>query len=134
MDTQTEALFALHRYFISADCMRVHFEGVVRGRKEYREVDARLYMSQWYGNLYVVVEGWQDLGLTDPDIDKLLESSNVDLLRRFRNGVFHFQRDYYDKRFVEFLTDGEDVVGWVRDLNDHLGRFLLHRMREINEG
>ena len=114
--------------------MRVHFEGVVRGRKEDREVDARLYMSQWYGNLYVVVEGWRDLDLTDPDIDKLLESSNVDLLRRFRNGVFHFQRDYYDKRFVEFLTDGEDVVGWVRDLNGHLGRFLLHRMREINEG
>ena len=49
--------------------MRVHFEGVVRGRKEDREVDARLYMSQWYGNLYVVVEGWRDLDLTDPDID-----------------------------------------------------------------
>jgi hypothetical protein len=50
-------------------------------------------MSYWYAALYVVIEGWRDLGLADATIDALLQSPNVDLLKRYRNGVFHFQKD-----------------------------------------
>lgn len=32
------------------------------------------YMSYWYAGLFVVVEGWRDLGLQDAEIDGLLES------------------------------------------------------------
>lgn len=61
--------------------------------------DQFLYMSLWYACLYVLIEGWLQLKLSDPEVDALLESPNVDLLERFRNGVFHYQRDYWDERW-----------------------------------
>jgi len=63
--------------------MRTHFDevlaqGVPAGKAE---IESFLYMSYWYGALYVVIEGWRELKLVDPAIDQLLQSSNVDLLR-----------------------------------------------------
>ena len=91
-------------------------------------------MSYWYGGLYVVIEGWRDLGLHDDPIDALLGSPNVDLLRRYRNGVFHFQRRYFDDRFIRLMTDGENVITWVRTLNEQFGRFFLDWMRQTRGG
>jgi hypothetical protein len=81
--------------------MRTHFDEVLsRGAPVGEaEIESFLYMSYWYGALYVVIEGWRELKLADTGIDNLLESPNVDLLRKYRNGVFHFQADYNDKRF-----------------------------------
>ena len=56
--------FALHRYFIWSDRMRVHFENTLKNKEEMDkhifEIDAFLYMSYWYGGLYVVIEGWKE--------------------------------------------------------------------------
>lgn len=35
--------------------------------------DPGIFMSYWYGGLYVVIEGWKELGLHDPEIDQLIE-------------------------------------------------------------
>jgi hypothetical protein len=43
---------------------------------------AGLKMCLWYGMLYVVVEGWQEAKLSDPEVDILLASPNTELLRR----------------------------------------------------
>src|SRR5258705_5390896 len=67
---------------------------------------AFMYLSYWYAGLYVVCEGWQELKLTDPEIDKLLGSPNLDVLRRYRNGVFHYQQDYFDTRIKEAIKLG----------------------------
>jgi hypothetical protein len=75
--------------------------------------------------LYVVIEGWRALKLRDPTIDDLLGSPNVGLLKRYRHGVFHYQRKYYDERFLGLIVDGQDVVTWVRALNREFGRFFL---------
>lgn len=83
-------------------------------------------MSYWYGGLYVVVEGWQELGLSDPIVDPLLKSSNVQLLRRYRNGIFHFQKDYMDERFHKFMAP-KDCVPWVRDLTNDFGDYFAAR-------
>lgn len=88
-------------------------------------IHAFLYMSYWYGGLYVVMEGWRDLKLEDEAIDRMLESGNVDLLRRYRNGVFHYQREYFDERLLSLIRDGENVVEWVRELNRQFGRYFL---------
>ena len=85
-------------------------------------------MSYWYGGLFVVIEGWKELQLSDSVIDGLLASPNVELLRRYRNGVFHFQRDYHDQRFHEFMTQGIDEIVWVRALNEQFGRFFLEQI------
>ena len=119
-------IITLHRYFIAANRMRIHFERVLKTRaKDDKNTEAFLYMSYWYGGMYVVIEGWNELGLSDPKIDMLLNSPNVGLLRRYRNGVFHFQRDYYDEHFVEFMRDGPDCVDWIHEVTSEFGRFFL---------
>jgi hypothetical protein len=87
----------------------------------------------WYGELYVVVEGWKELDLSDPTVDSLLQSSNVELLRRYRNGVFHFQREYFDERFLGLIRDGQDAAAWVLDLNQSFSAFFLNKFREWKE-
>src|SRR5438034_786877 len=94
------ALFALHRYYIWANRMRTHFDDLLGDQTRRSEIESLLYMSYWYSALFVVIEGWRHLGLSEPTIDALLASPNVDLLRRYRNGVFHFQKDYSDDRFL----------------------------------
>lgn len=79
-------------------------------------------MSYWYGSVYVVVEGYVELQYADPEVDNLLKSHRKDSLRRYRNGVFHFQPKFIDKRFTELLTD-EEHVAWVHKLHRALRRF-----------
>ncbi len=113
--------------------MRWHFDEILRTEKPQSdtwEISTRLYMSYWYAGLYVVIEGWQELELADEAVDKLVESPNVELLRRFRNGVFHFQRDYDDPRFLDLIFKGREVVNWVRDLRDAFSAFFLNWLRQ----
>jgi hypothetical protein len=133
----------LHRYFIWANRMRTHFDEIlgtldhVAGFEEFQKaldesatfIESILYMSYWYGGLYVVIEGWKELSLSDSIIDELLKSPNVELLRRYRNGVFHFQRNYNDERFEQFMNQGIDAVKWVRSLNEQFGRYFLEQMK-----
>ncbi|MDD8027298.1 MAG: hypothetical protein PHI34_12370 [Acidobacteriota bacterium] len=86
--------------------------------------DPGLFMSYWYGGFYVVVEGWREMGIHDPDIDRLIDSPNIELLRSYRNGAFHFQKNYFDERFFIFVGEGTSA-SWVRELNKSLGRFFL---------
>ena len=111
--------------------MRVHFDDALRKKLENKMLDGHfaietnLYMSYWYGGLYVVIEGWKKLKLLDSRINPLLKSKNVSLLKRYRNGVFHFQENYNDNRFLDFITQGENCVAWIRQLNSEFGRFFL---------
>ncbi|SRR6266498_3267119 len=126
-------IFTLHRYYIWSNFMRTKFDEIIQDKSQQNfkgEMESFAYMSYWYGGLFVVVEGWQDLQLSEPIIDELLASPHVDLLRRYRNGVFHFQRDYNDKRFLEFMAEGMSIVQWVRDLTLHFGRYFLQRFRQ----
>ena len=83
-------------------------------------------MSQWYASLWVVVEGWQALQMSDPFIDGLLNNQPpyCELLRRYRNGVFHYQPDFLDERFFAFLREGSGPVEWTHALRDEFLRFL----------
>jgi len=122
----TDPVITLHRYFIYANRMRTHFDKLIeQSRKDLtKDVELRLYMESWYGLLYVVIEGWRDLRLQDAEIDELLQSPHVSLLKRTRNGVFHFQKNYFDARFLDFVTTDGTAV-WVRTLNRAFGRFFL---------
>jgi hypothetical protein len=44
-------------------------------------------------------------------------------LRRFRNGAFHFQRDYFDPRFTDVLSS-EAVADWAVRLHNEFKRFF----------
>ena len=125
---------SLHRYYIWANRMRTHFDEHLSALgpdiDPLGDVEGNLYMSYWYGGLYVVVEGWQTLKLSDSTIDSLLEDPNVALLRRYRNGTFHYQEKYWDDRFLQFIVEGANSAGWVRELNRQFGRFFLEWHKE----
>jgi hypothetical protein len=82
------------------------------------------YMSYWYAGLFVVVEGWQGLELHDSVLDKLLASPNVGLLKRFRNAVFHYQKNFLDQRLVDMVRQGQDAEAWVGELDREFRRYF----------
>jgi hypothetical protein len=72
---------------------------------------AGLKMCFWYGTLFVVVEGWKESRLSDPEVDRLLSSPKTELLRRFRNGMFHFQTDHWlPTKFSSFFEPSRSLM------------------------
>jgi hypothetical protein len=137
-------LYTLHRYYIWANRMRTLFDTAlskfVREEGQIDEDakmtkflagDPGLFMSYWYSSLYVVVEGYRKLDVHDKVIDSLISSPNTELLRRYRNGAFHFQRRYYSDRLEGFISE-QSSASWVRDLNREFGRFFLQRIAAAN--
>jgi len=123
-----DGILVLHRYFLWANQMRLHFLQEV-GKHEPEEAIMYPYMSYYYSGAYAVVEGWRELGLSDPAIDDLLRSPNVDLLRRYRNGAFHFQREYFDPRFRDFIGEGGSAR-WIANLWQALDGWFLDYFKE----
>jgi hypothetical protein len=78
----------------------------------------------------VVTEGWRELGLVDSEVDLLLTSDNLDILRRFRNGVFHYQEDYFDRRLTD-LINNQDAVDWAVRLHSTIGDYFLRRFERL---
>ncbi len=116
--------------------MKGHFEAHLRERgavdlDSEAGFDLALYMSYWYASLYVVVEGWQQLKLQETDVDRLLTSPHVDLLKRCRHGVFHYQLAMWDARFTDFIYEGEASSQWVRQVHLALGTWLQRRVGEM---
>jgi hypothetical protein len=130
-------IHVLQRYWIWADAMKIHFlreldrvdDTAPKGEPSIQQL---MYMSYWYATLYVVIEGWRELKLNDPTVDPLLQSPHVDLLRLYRNGVFHFQEKYWSDKIVGFVMGGADSARWIRELHQAIGEFLLARIREAN--
>lgn len=131
---EERCLFTLHRYFIWSNRMRQHFEATLRSKKTHGlEIESFLYMSYWYASLYVVVEGWQELGLSEPAVNELLSSSNVEFLKKYRHGVFHFRRKYFDEARFGPIIETEGTVNWIRTLHSSIGDYLLRRVKQINQ-
>ena len=126
----------LHRYFIWANQMRANADEVLPLLAGPTALESEgfikwfAYLSYWYGGLYVLIGGWVELSLADPTVDALLQRADlVGLLKRYRNGSFHFQKQYFDDRFTAFMQE-QDSVPWVRELNLAFGEYFLRRIRE----
>lgn len=66
--------------------------------------------------------------MSDQTVDELLTDpafeQNVQLLRRFRNGVYHYQPDLINERLLAFLREGEHAVTWAFLLHDEFKRVV----------
>lgn len=141
--SKDELIPYLHKYFMTASLMAQEFDHHLKDPPQFQCKDAvedgmmflvskaGLTMTLWYGALYVVVEGWQELGMSDPEVDQLLQSPNTKLLRDVRNSVFHFQKHWLDKRLGKFVST-KDSVPWVRQLTVAFRRTLLAEMRRVS--
>lgn len=130
-----EELVALYRYFVWANNMKVNFEETLK-RTGVVDLDSpdgfyvAMYMSLWYGCLYVVIEGWRDLGLNDQEVESFLASPNVDLLKRYRNAAFHYQKKYFHEKFTAFLRASEATASWVRGIHNAFAAYFEHEFEE----
>ena len=91
-----------------------------------REWQSFALCAQWLASVWVVVEGWKKTQLIDPVINKLLDEypDCCDLLRRFRNGVYHFQPNIFDARLTALPTNGQETLMWVYALFYEFKRFF----------
>lgn len=133
LENMDSPMFILHRYFIAADQQKnMHDRHLQKaGHSDQLDIVWYIQMSLWYALLYVVIEGWRENRFHDTKIDHLLQSKNTKLLRRYRNGVFHFQKKYLSSKCMDLIKDGEDVVDWVRSTHSELSRFFLETFREV---
>jgi hypothetical protein len=143
MKSRDQLIPILFRYFMAASLMSQEFYKHLGDPEDaalhsgdgmaFLISKAGLKMCLWYGMLYVVVEGWRDAKLSDPDVDRLLESPNTMLLRRFRNGMFHFQNDQWlPTKLSDFFVPTNKTVEWVLALTTELRRFLMAEMKRIS--
>lgn len=89
--------------------------------------DERFALSaQWLSSLYVVIEGWQQNKYTDDIITELINRypDYLTALRRFRNGVYHYQPEILDAKMHEFLQFGGDSFNWSVALHVEFQRYL----------
>lgn len=92
-------------------------------------------LAQWYASLWVVIEGWLETKQSDPIIDDLISSCPrlCDLLRRFRNGVYHYQPSLLDSRLLGLLRESDATYFWAYLLHGEFLRYLwnwIHRFPE----
>jgi hypothetical protein len=140
------SIITLHRYFMAANRMRALFDQTLADPQFWEKYQGKdlfttaylmhaddygVFMFYWYGGLYVVIEGYYQLHLKDPKIDALLASPNVDLLKRCRNGVFHFQKDYLDDRLLGCMQQ-DNSVKWVRQLTESFSQFFLREVPAVS--
>lgn len=120
-------LASLHKHWCIADSVRVfitakvpHPEDATLPEKFVEEAQLHsrfMRLSVWYSLLRVVVEGYQELKLSDPAIDEFLNRTDyVDALRRFRNAIFHYQTDPLSDKLMAFL-ELEESTKWAIGLN-----------------
>ena len=133
MGATDEKIDALFRYFCCATQLKGDFHKAVeaygRPSTDAKQAEVWLsgpfaYVSYYFAGLHVVLEGWMRVGLSDPEIDQLRLSPHVDVIRRYRNGAFHFQRDYFDARFKDFVANHTALSKWADSLHEAFGHFF----------
>jgi hypothetical protein len=127
MSPNSESLFSWGRYLYWADLRQRDWDKVMteKGEVANQLIPEWLGVScYWAASLYVVIEGWETAKFKDPIIDALLGVSNYkEVLRRLRNGTFHYKPDLVSKKVTEFF-ESSDVTLWLYFLHAEFCRWL----------
>jgi len=137
-------IITLYRYFAYAAFMRSQFRKEVspewaklvtadmQGMAQFFYSPPGIYFLYSYSGIYLVIEGWKDLGLKDDRIEKLIESPFVDRLRLFRNATFHYQKEPISWKHLQFFgTEEEQTEIWLNDLYREFERFFAENTLPI---
>jgi len=88
-------------------------------------------LVQWYAAIWVAIEGWQECRELLPDavVEELLTDPvfepNCALLRRCRNGVYHYQSDVLNHKLVGFVSKTEMTFPWAFLVHDEFCRLAF---------
>jgi hypothetical protein len=123
MDDKIFEVASWGKYIYRAEMERLNFD--LRIQNDDSGIRYFIYSSQWLASLYVVVEGWETLKLSDEKINELLSvySDYVLTIKRCRNAVYHFQKNIVDKR-VECAVSDKKLLVWAGALLDEFIRYL----------
>lgn len=126
------SMVALHSHWLNADAVKVAINTDLPVDKSYSsELQALSQfhssfrrISVFYSLLYVVIEGYRELGSTDEKVDSLLKQCDfVDALRLFRNATFHYQKAPITEKAMKFL-EAENSENWIKDLHVAFRRYF----------
>lgn len=93
-----------------------------------------IYLLYSYSGIYLVIEGWKHLKLSDPKVDDLVVSPFVDRLRLFRNATFHYQKEPMSWKHLQFFgTEEEQTEKWLNELYSEFERFFAENTLPIPE-
>lgn len=81
------------------------------------------YYSMWTSMVYVVDEGFVELDIEDAQLQKARAKIDMSLLRRFRNGTFHYQPRFRSPKHDDLIMS----KGSARTLYERQG-VLVRRM------
>jgi hypothetical protein len=134
---ESDPILSLCNYWLSADVMhsllhdmRDEFFAEPEGEKTLWP-EFQTYFNFWLSALYVVAEGFQELKLRSPTVQKKI-AVHIHELRAFRNGTFHFQKTRAKQ--LRMFDEEADRINWAEDLHSSVGRFLKrHVFRNLRE-
>jgi hypothetical protein len=86
-----------------------------------------MYVDYWYAGIFAVMEGYEKLGLTIPEVETLSADPLYKKLRDYRAGVYHFRPKYFDDAIRYLLADPASGK-WLTDLDMALGYFFLEEL------
>ena len=131
-------IVSLHKHWCTANAVK---QFIVSGLDEHDGSDLPPWLSElgnmesmmsrmcvWYALLYVVIEGYKELDVNHVAVDKCLANRDyVNCLRRFRNAIFHYQKNPFSEKLLEFLEAKESEY-WIRELNKAFEDFFLNSL------
>jgi hypothetical protein len=82
--------------------------------KETQHADA--LANFWLASLWVLVEGWNMLGLSQASVDSCLADPHCTTLKQFRNFVFEFESEYVDPRESQLHAGRKKTIAWANEL------------------
>jgi len=134
----------LYRYYLYAVVMRdnlkkENLEDFIKNLKDDASsvilvfsAPVGVYMTYFYSALYLIIEGWNELKMSDEKVDALIASPHTDKLRLFRNATFHYQKEPISPKLLQFLgTKEEATEKWIAELYSEFGRFFKNNSFEI---
>jgi hypothetical protein len=101
----------------------------LKGHTSPERFDVEMYLDYWYAGIFAAMEGYEKLGLTDAEVERLRADPLYSKLRAHRVGTYHFREKYFDDDVRAFLED-EQSARWLSNLDMALGRFLLGEIRK----
>jgi hypothetical protein len=134
--TLTDPVLRLAKYWLSARLMHDHAQELREFHPDGLEglvadglySDFQIYLQFWLSALYVVAEGFLELGLSDPKLCRLVKR-HIDALRLYRNATFHFQKK--PDKHVQF-HDGRAIrLNWALDMHFAFEKFFRKHIRAL---
>ncbi len=90
-----------------------------------------VFQGMWFALLFVVVEGYQYLGIRDKQLDRLLrKKDNVDLLRRYRDAQFHSQEDPIALHLLAYRAR-QELQSWAHEVSVAFKSFFDSQANEF---